>query len=104
MDSGIGLGHLHGHRIWENPWVSNINADTMSCLQQHKSNRGELSAIDGGVGGWIKDKNKETHKKKARKTVFFCASCNNSQKKNEGSKITPFHKPKFDYEWKNKLL
>lgn len=73
MDLGTGLGHLPGHRTWENPWFSNINADTMSYLQQHKSNRGELSAINRGVGGWIKDKNKETHqkKKKVRKTGFF---------------------------------
>lgn len=74
MDLGTGLGHLPGHRTWENPWFSNINADTMSYLQQRKSNSGELSAIDRGVGGWIKDKNKETHQKKKKlgRQVFFC--------------------------------
>jgi len=72
MDSGVGLGHLPGHRICGTPRFSNRNADTMSCLQQHKSNREELSAIDGGVGGWIKDKNKETHEKKLGRQLFFC--------------------------------
>lgn len=99
-NSLIGLGHLPRHRIWESPWVSNINADRVSCPQQHRE---ELSAIDGAVGGWTKE---ETHEKKVRKTDFFffsiCAWCNNSQKRNEGRKITPFRKPKFDYEWKNK--
>lgn len=86
-------------------------ADTLSHPQQHKSNRGQLSAIAGGVGGWVKHKNKETQEKKVKITVFFlfvCAWCNNSQKKkkkkNKSSKITPFHKPKFDYEWKNKVV